>query len=160
MIENILFPVGYSAEDVYFTCHVFAKCHKIALIENELYHWRIRQGSLSQSFPTHDLQALSIIFHCAQFLKEPYPKISTNCKSMICSRCLWIYSELKFVRNYEASAKAMKECMDMRRKIHFTLKEWLECSFKNKIIILFSTPSLIKLGGWLRYIRFKIKNND
>lgn len=47
-IENINFPVGKRYEDIFYTTQCICNAEKIAFIDKALYHYRIREGSITQ----------------------------------------------------------------------------------------------------------------
>lgn len=145
IVEGVLFPIGYYAQDFFFMSHVFTKCKKIVLIENELYHWRYRSGSATTKFPIHTLHVMEMYFQSSEFLKDLYPQMSKNCKVMICSRCLWLCNELNHYNNDDLRTETLEKCISMRKKTKFTLKEWMSSSLKDKVKITLSSPKLISV---------------
>lgn len=47
-IENIAFPVGKRYEDIFYTTQCICNAGKIAFVDKNLYHYRIREGSITQ----------------------------------------------------------------------------------------------------------------
>ena len=139
-------------EDVLFTCHIFGKCRRIARIDHELYHWRNTPGSASKQFPDNTLQSIELLFQAVDYLTKNYPSIATHCKIHMCKIVNGFFYELQNDLTPANETAAKKEMLSFRRRIHFSMKEWIRCSLSDKLIIICSTEILV--GPYTRFRHF------
>ena len=153
LVREVLFAEGFNGgEDVLFTCYVFGKSKKIARIDNELYHWRNTPDSLSKRFPDNTLQTIQLYFSALDYLKKDYPSIATECKIWMCHLMNGFLYCLQYESNLEYKQQAKEKMLSFRRRIHFTVKEWLQCHMKDKVGILCSNVSFV--GYYVRFRHF------
>lgn len=151
LIGDERFAIEFSGgEDVLFTCHIFGKCRKIACIDNELYHWRNTPDSASKQFPENTLQSMELLFWAFDYLTEHYPSIALHCKIRMCSIVNGFFYILRYGSDLENKAAAKEKMLSFRRKIHFSIKELIRCSLKDKLIIISSGEAIVE-----SYIRFR-----
>ena len=151
LIGNERFATSFiGGEDVLFTCHIFGKCRRIAQIDNELYHWRNTPGSASKQFPDNTLQSIELLFLAVDYLTQNYPSIATQCKIHMCNIVNGFFYDLQYDSDLANEDDAKKEMISFRRRIRFSIKEWVKCSLRDKIIIICSKEKLVR-----PYTRFR-----
>ena len=153
LIGEIRFAAGYNGgEDVLFTCLAFIKCRKIARIDNELYHWRDTPQSASKRFPDNALQSVALLLLALDSLVPKYPAVATACKILLCRMMDGFFYTLQYEAVMESKREAKEKMLSFRRQIRFTLKEWMHCSTRDKIMILCSHAAAV--GYYIRFRRF------
>ncbi len=156
LIKEVSFAEGYGGgEDVLFTCFVFGKCGKIARIENELYHWRNTPGSASKKFPDNTLQSIELLLAALEYLKQEYPSIAAETKIQMCHIMNAFFYALHYETALENEKEVKEKMLSFRRRIHFTAKEWVQRPLKDKIMIICSGPSTVRLYIRLRHFLYK-----
>lgn len=78
ILHGIEFPVGKVHEDVAVIKDILDKCDNIAYIDEELWHYRFRVGSISR---THYAQKNRFLFDCVKKMSvvlEEYPKLQSS----------------------------------------------------------------------------------
>lgn len=63
VLEGIEFPKGKNYEDVFFSTYVISKSKKIAFLDECLYHYRVRKGSLSNGGTILDKRVITDLFY-------------------------------------------------------------------------------------------------
>jgi glycosyltransferase involved in cell wall biosynthesis len=129
------FPVGKSHEDEFFTYRILAKAEKIAHIEDSLYFYLQRQGSIMQTFNYRRLDALDAYLERLEFLRTHYPDLYRKDKQTFCISCAAFYRQVLLLccDNAEEYKKKIIQC---RRKVRFSLKEIGQASANQKFYIL------------------------
>lgn len=152
LIENEPFLYGRQAQDVLFSCHIFGKCKSIARIDNVLYHWRLRQGSASNSFLQQRLDALETYWKSLNYLETSYPLFVKDCKNYYLSLCFGAYEWIMEYCPKHNRADVMKTVNAYRRRIKYNKEEWTASSFAEKIRYICSSPFMIKPSVRIRLL--------
>lgn len=153
LVREIGFAEGHGGgEDVLFTCRVFGRCTKIARIDNELYHWRNTPGSASKQFPDNQYQTIELLLSSPDLLEKECPSALTMCKILMCKTMDGFFYGLISGTAPEDKDYAKEKMLSFRRRIRFTLKEWIKSSLRDKVIIICSNASLV--GYYVRFRHF------
>ncbi len=153
LIREERFATGFNGgEDVLFTCHVFGKSTRIACIDNELYHWRNTPNSASKQFPDNKLQSMELLFPALDYLAQNYPSIATQCKIHMCNTVNGFLYHLQYESDLENKDEPKERMLSFRRRISFSIREWIRCSLKDKLIILCSNELFV--GHYIRLRHF------
>ena len=145
LVKEVCFAEGYKGgEDVLFTCYIFGKSRKIAHIDNELYHWRDTPNSLSKKFPDNTMDSMELSFPALDYLNQNYPSIATEFKIHMCHLINVFLYCLQYETISGSKYNASDKMLSFRRRIHFTVKEWLQRDLKDKIIIICSNAFLVR----------------
>lgn len=152
IVKDVRFALGFQAQDVLFSCQVFCKCNSIAVVECELYHYRMHPGNASTAFLAQRIHAYEMYYRSYEHLKKNYPQFTKGIKARCCSLCIGAADWALNVAEKEQGKKLIEETYRFRPRIHFTLKEWLSCSLKNKVRIICSERFLLIPAMRIRYL--------
>lgn len=157
LIENVLFAVGFQSQDILFCCEVFCKCKKAAHIDNVLYHYRIRVGSVSNAFVKQRFDAFEMTRQSLEYLSQNKPEYVKDLKSYYYSLILgavdWIVTECPL----EKRSSLLMDVNSNRKQVHLTRKEWKESSLGQKIKWLCSLPGVNIPSLRIRHFLSRIK---
>lgn len=82
LFDEIRYPVGRTLEDLFTTYKLFHKAKKIAVTSRKEYHYRVRKGSLLNTYNVKGQKdADDVLVELEDFIKRQYPQIlpSVNC---------------------------------------------------------------------------------
>ena len=134
LLNAELFPVGKSHEDEFFTYRILAKAEKILHIENKLYYYLQRQGSIMQTFNFRRLDCLDAYLERLEFFRSHYPDLYRKDKLEFSMSCAAYYRQVLMLCETDAQ-QYKKKIVQCRRKVHFSLKELRSASIKQRIYI-------------------------
>lgn len=90
IFDTVRYPVGRYNEDVFTTYKLVAQCTAIAITSQQLYYYRVREGSImNRPFEKKHLDMIYGSVEMTQFLERNFPK------QAIYSQILLIYASLK-----------------------------------------------------------------
>ena len=144
LLENKTFAVGFRAQDVLFSCQIYAEVKEIAFVEQPLYNYRIRSGSASDGFIKQRLDAFEMYYRAIDHLKTDFPVYAKELKVYYCSLCIGAADWLKGKKDMDEKNKIFKEIVEARKRICFTEEEKRMCSLKDKLRIFLSSPLMIR----------------
>lgn len=134
LFDGCLFAEGKLHEDEFFAHHIFAKCNKIAVIDDKLYMYMQRNGSITNANITikhlDGVYALCDRYEFFRFIKHK------ELAASLLHAALWKLESL-------ASHLQSKENASAVNKAFFTLFKHFVFRFDRKIFLLFVY--------WLRY---------
>ena len=91
IFDTLRFEVGKLHEDVFFTYQAFGISKRIVKIENYLYYYRQRDGSIMGSgFSIRNLDSLEARKRQFYYIKKNYPKLSGKAQSQVLGNCLYL----------------------------------------------------------------------
>lgn len=134
LLSEELFPVGKSHEDEFFTYRILAKAKKIAYIENELYYYLQRQGSIMQTFNFRRLDCLDAYWERLEFLRSNYPDLYRKDKLEFSIFCTIYYRQVLKLCKTDAQ-RYKKKIVQCRKKVRFSHKELKSASMKQRIYV-------------------------
>lgn len=109
-MEGILFPVGKTNEDEFWTYRVFGNAHKIVKTNRILYYYFQREGSImGVGYNLKRLDALEAKQQRQEYMELHYPALSALSKVNLFTSC--IYSGQMTLKYLEGEQK--KEAMQM-----------------------------------------------
>ena len=132
IFENIRFPYGKQHEDEFIIHHIVSKCEKIVFVEEELYYYLQREGSImSNSFNVKFMDYGDALIDRYRFTK----KMKYNSWKDYCVNRL-SYELEKWDMYSDNDIKIKEKYNDLRKKSLFLLFEknaWSEYSFKGRL---------------------------
>ena len=143
LLENETFALGFRAQDVLFSCHIFTKAKEIAIVDNVLYNYRIRSGSASDGFIIQRLHAIEMYLRSIEHLKTGFPEAARELKVYCCSLCIGTMEWLNDTSGTTEKNRIFRQIAACRKRIHFSKQELHSCSVSDWIRIILSLPMLI-----------------
>lgn len=90
VFDTLRFEVGKLHEDVFFTYQVFGISKRIIKIEEWLYYYRQRNGSIMGSdFSIRNLDSMEARKRQYYYMKKNYPELSDKAQSQVMGNCLY-----------------------------------------------------------------------
>ncbi len=132
VFENLLFPVGKLHEDVFTTYKAYARANKVVYLDNKLYYYRQREGSIMQTnFSLRNLDALMGLREMMNYVLtiEGFAK-KYNVVGEFIEKLVYYYYKLITIRTAEKDsvrANLLKEARALVKKYSKYL------SFKDKL---------------------------
>lgn len=91
IFRSLRFEIGKLHEDVFFTYQAFGISERIAKIENPLYFYRQRSGSIMGSeFSVRNLDSLEARKQQYLYMKNNFPALSEKAQSQVLRNCLYL----------------------------------------------------------------------
>lgn len=85
------FEVGKIHEDVFFTYQAFGICKRVAKVEDALYCYRKRSGSIMESeISLRNLDSLEARMHQYYYIKTNFPDLSGKAQAQMLGNCLYL----------------------------------------------------------------------
>lgn len=137
LLEGMTFPVGKLHEDEFFTYLVIDKCEKLAFVNCDLYYYFQRENSIMSTVSSKHIDALEAGALRLDFLKEKYPRLYKFDKSQVCISYVNYYIAFDDLPLQERT-KCQTVIKDYRKKVKFSIKEFLQLNFKQKVYVIFS----------------------
>jgi glycosyltransferase involved in cell wall biosynthesis len=134
VLDGILFEVGRTNEDEFWTWQVFARAKRLAKIDRPLYYYFQRPGSImGASYSLKRLDALDAKLARQSFLDENYPALAREARLNLAGTCLYsAQMSLKHLRGDELQA-ARKKIDDAFQKCRPSREDLASLSFKNAL---------------------------
>lgn len=158
IFRKLRFPVGKQHEDEFIIHHVIAQCKKISYIEDELYYYRQREGSIiSKGFNVKSLDygdALIDRYHFTKRNKYEEWKNDTVCR---------LSSQLEKWNIYaKDNIEIRKKYNELRRKSLFLVFEKNSWSWYNRHGRLYMKMKLIMPGvaEFINNLYNKVRKNS
>lgn len=132
LLDGERYPVGKHHEDEFFTYRIFEKADRLVYVDERLYFYLQRQGSIMRSFSIKRLDALDACLERQSFLKNRYPELWLADKFTFCISCAMMYRQtLKFA---DPSAKAIKRKIKrLRKQISFSFGDYRAATWKQRM---------------------------
>ena len=134
------FPVGRLFEDIFTTYKIFMKCNTIALIPNELYYYRSREGSIMQEINMkREIDLTRAQFERYESLYNIYPELNDElADSTVDAICTTYAVAVKFKAN--AERKESREYMKVLEKKFNLFKSQLTLKRKLTFLLICKVP--------------------
>lgn len=84
IFENLRFPEGQIYEDVAIAFEIFDSAKRVAISDEVLYFYRIRQGSTTNSFNEKHLQAVPSVEKFTNLVAKKYPDLKDEATFTLC----------------------------------------------------------------------------
>lgn len=141
LIKEIRFEEGAEYEDVLWTCEVLTHTEKIASVQQPLYNWRIRSGSISRrNFDERNFKALDHFYERSKKLESiPDKGIKALAKASCITQCYLELSNATQTKDIELIKKA---------------REHSFCIFKNSLLNVIDFVKLCPLKSKMAYLYF------
>lgn len=150
------FEAGRYHEDEFFTYRIMAKASKLAYVNEKLYYYFQREGSIMNSISYKHLDALDAYLERIAYFKDLYPKLYKIDKMRFCIACIYFYQE-----TFKLNDKEKRECKNRiktsRRSIRFNCSELKQYSLKELISIVGSRVCIGLLSQLMSLKRNKLK---
>lgn len=147
------FELGKLHEDEFFTYRIIDKCSLLVWIDTPLYNYRQRKGSIMDTYSIHHLDALEAGAERLNMLRDKYPNLYLHDKVTYCVSCLNYYCDMLNGRFGTEQGVAKKRILEYRAKVRFSIGEWFKLSFKNKIYVLGSLETFIRVFAMARILK-------
>ena len=156
MLIGEQFETGRYHEDEFFTYRIMAKTNKLAYVDEKLYYYFQRKGSIMNSISYKHLDALDAYLERIAYFKDLYPKLYKIDKMRFCIACIYFYQE-----TFKLNDKEKRECKNRikssRHSIRFNCSELKQYSLKESISIVGSRVCIGLLSQLMSLKRNKLK---
>lgn len=158
VIKDILFPYGKYHEDEFWTYQVFARAEKVAYVDIPLYYYFQRQDSImGQALSLKRLDALEGRFHRYQFIQNNYPELELSAKKNLFFICVYYCQKALVSKENDVIQTFFSDTQKILNAIHFTKKELINCSQKEKIWIKLGMSSLKQCCRVRNFLKIGVK---
>lgn len=142
-INKIYFEVGKTNEDEFWTYQVFGNANKIAIINNPLYFYVQRQGSIMNSeYSIKRLDGIEARYERLNYINQRYNSLLKIEKERFLFNCLYHYQQI-LKSNHIFNKKNACEILERYiKKLDFKSEDMKNISIKNKIWIYLSNISI------------------
>lgn len=114
IFDTLRFEVGKLHEDVFFTYQAFGICKRIIKIDDCLYYYRQRSGSIMGSdFSIRNLDSIEARKRQYYYIKENYPELSDKAQSQVMGNCLYFGQKAALCLAPEAREEALQIILDV-----------------------------------------------
>ena len=147
LLEGEKYPIGKYHEDEFFTYRIVDKAGCVAFVEEELYCYYQRSGSIMHEFSMKRLDALEAYMQRLHLLKEKYPALYQQEKANCCVSFAGFYCgalQSGVVDMHEVR----KTICGYRRQMRFSVSEWRQYSLRQKLYIV-GTGVNLPLFCWI-----------
>jgi len=134
LLKDERYPVGKYHEDEFFTYRIVDKAGSAAYVENELYFYFQRPGSIMHTFSMKHLDALEAYMQRLQLFKDKYPSLYLLEKANCCIAMAGFYCGALQSDSVDMRAVKIKIC-GYRRQIRFTFSELKRYSLRQMLYI-------------------------
>lgn len=135
LLEGERYPVGKYHEDEYFTYRIVDQAERVAYVEDELYFYLQRQGSIMHGFSMKRLDALEAYMQRLRLLEKKYPALYRQEKANCCIAFSGFYRGALEAQTVNLDEVAQK-IREYRRQLRFSFAELKQYSLKQNIYIL------------------------
>lgn len=135
LLKGERYPVGKHHEDEFFTYRIYGKAEKLVYVDQPMYFYLQRQGSIMRSFSIKRLDALEAYLERLSYLKERYPKLYSGDKFTFCISCAMMYSQAQRLKEPSAAA-IKKKIRALRKRVSISAKEYKKASVKQGLYAL------------------------
>lgn len=130
--NDVSFPKGLLYEDYATTYKIFTKANKVSIVDEQLYWYRIRGGSIMKSKVTQNNMALiEVAESTTNYLKGKVPEIQNEAQYLQMVTYLKLMQRILDV-GFDAFPKEQKKIIDYVKKCKLLLKEPF-VQFKDKV---------------------------
>lgn len=135
ILDGERFEVGRYHEDEFFTYRIMGKARKMAFVNADLYYYFQREGSIMRTISYKHLDALDAHIERINYVQQNFPKLCRTDKVTFCVSCVNFYQ-----KTFDLDGKEKKKYRDKittcRRKISFSIQEYRESNWKERIYIV------------------------
>ena len=151
LVKSVLFEEGRLHEDEFFTTRILQQVSRIAFVENGLYFYRQRGGSIMNTFNSKlVIDGVDAHLERVSYLKTAYPDLHLYSFLIFCKYCLNCYEWGLFCAA-DDSRDALHRLLQARKDLTLPEGVWSRMSCKDKFYIIATHPLLLPLVSFLRY---------
>ena len=119
IFDTLRFEVGKLHEDVFFTYQAFGKSKCINKIDDCLYYYRQRSGSImGSSFSIRNLDSMEARKRQYYYMKENYPGLTDKAQSQAMGNCLYFGQKAVLCLDSEVREQALQIILDVYEEIY------------------------------------------
>lgn len=119
VFDSLEFEVGKLHEDVFFTYQAFGMCKNIGKIEEPLYYYRQREGSImGEAVSLRNLDALEARKKQYFYMKDNFPDLACMAQSQVLGNCLYLGQQFLDCREFDVKEEALKRIKVLYDKIY------------------------------------------
>ena len=149
LLSEETFKVGVLHEDEFFTYRIIGKAKILSFVENPLYNYRQRSGSIMKTISMRHLDVLDAYLDRLNYLRLKFPELYKQDKATFCITCVNYYCDAT-MKKFEDNSKSKSIIKEKRKGIKFTIYELLQYSLREKIYIIGSSKFLLGLFSRIR----------
>lgn len=154
LIKDEQFRIGKYHEDEFYTYRIVDKAKRIVYLENTLYYYRQRAGSIMKSFSPKHIDALEAYAERIELFRCKYPELYTIDKKSFCVSCV-AYYRLAKESNSQDLIEIKRRISIYRKKIRFSVSELRQCGMREVAYIIGSRYCIGAFCGLLNLARGK-----
>lgn len=145
VIVDIKFPVGKINEDEFWTYKVVGKAEKICKIENELYGYFQREGSIMGTrYSIRRLDALEAKVERLDYISKFYPVLEEMARLNFYDSCRYAgQMSLKYIREKEERRSTIRKIKKLYSSHSLTREDFKKAKGKKKVQMLLSKISFM-----------------
>ena len=157
MLAGEKFKVGVLHEDEFFTYRIIGKAKILCFVENPLYNYRQRSGSIMKTISMRHLDVLDAYLERLNYLRLKFPELYKQDKATFCITCVNYYCDAT-MKKFEDNSKSKSIIKEKRKGIKFTVYELLQYSLREKIYAIGSNKFMIGLFSQIRVFMMRRHN--
>ena len=143
VINNIYFEFGKIHEDVFWTYQVFGNAKKVVFVNQELYYYLQRLGSIMNSkFSKARIDALEAKANRVKYMEKNFPSLVLKAKKNEFFFNLYLYQWMLRTDDIQEGDKCKQLLQEYLTNLTFTRQERAKLSLQNKIWINLANISL------------------
>ena len=154
LFDNLRYREGIIFEDSDLVYKVFLKCDNVAISNNQLYYYRLRQGSTTNSsFDSKKLGLIDVSEKMCDFILDRFPKLEVAAASKMVWAC---YSTLnQLYKSKVVDKNTEKMILDKARPYEATVLFDKKASMRDKLgIIMRKFGRKFYILSWNLYMKF------
>lgn len=152
IFDTLRFEEGRIHEDVFFTYQAFGGSHKIVKVEEPLYYYRQRSGSImGRKFSLRNLDSLEARRRQYWYIKKSYPQLAEKAQTHFLGNCLYFGQKALRSKDKNVQVEALKIIIPMFNEI-FGCQE-VHDSFKQRTWYRFATINFQACCGIRNYLK-------
>lgn len=137
LLRDEYFETGRLHEDEFFTYRILAKAERLSYVQEPLYCYFQRNGSIMRTVSAKHTDALDAYLLRLELFRQKYPALYREDKIGFCVSCVMLYR--MFLQSPgKDQRQALNKIKKCRAQVGFTAQELSACSLKQKIYIQLS----------------------
>lgn len=145
VIADIRFPVGKLNEDEFWTYKIVGRAEKICRIENELYGYFQREGSIMGTrYSVRRLDALEAKAERLEYMSEFYPELEEDARLNFYYSCRYAgQMSLRYIKEKKERRNAVRKIKELYSANSLTREDIRSAKGKEKMEMILSTVSFM-----------------
>ena len=134
ILEEVNFPVGILHEDTATSYRIFDKVDKVCIINDKLYYYRQREGSITHTFNEKRLDLINILIDRQEFFNKKNDKVLQKKHFIFMSNrfCRLRFEAKGNIKSYEKIDNSIKELLKDKTFKLLPIKQRISMSFWGK----------------------------